>query len=242
MTTPSLRTVMLTSDTTHHTYYAAKLNERFPLQGIFVEAADHSAPFETAHPFEDERAIYERDVLLAGIDASIAKVADTWFVDSMNEERSVAALKDLRPDVVLVFGTGKLLPRVIDVPTVACLNLHGGNPEQYRGLDTHLWAIYHQDFKNLVTTLHHVDAELDTGDIVLQSQLPLPDRCELHELRAINTKVCLDLSVMTLHALESMGTLPSRKLVERGRYYSHMPTVLKEVCVQRFKHHVARGI
>ena len=49
-------------------------------------------------------------------------------------------------------------------------NLHGGDPEKYRGLDSHYWSIYHNDFKSLITTLHKVRPILDTGEIVLQGK------------------------------------------------------------------------
>jgi methionyl-tRNA formyltransferase len=158
----------------------------------------------------------------------------------VNDDEGVTALRKLSPDVVLVFGTGKILPSVIEVAQVACLNLHGGNPEAYRGLDTHLWAIYHSDFDNLVTTLHHVDAQLDTGEIVFQSQLHLTKDSKLHELRSINTEVCIDISLLALTSLQSRGSLPSRKQIDMGRYYSFMPTVLKEICLKKFERHVAQ--
>src|SRR5262249_30235149 len=110
----------------------------------------------------------------------------------------------------------------------------------YRGLDTHLWTIYHEDFANLVTTLHHLDADLDTGDIVVQSALPLAKGMHLHELRAVNTRTCVDLTATALGALHRLGTMPRRKQFGRGRYYSFMPAVLKPLCVQRFERFTER--
>ena len=126
----------------------------------------------------------------------------------------------------------------MEVVFFACLNLHGGNPERYRGLDTHLWSIYHNDFGDLVTTLHHVDADLDTGDIVFQSKLKVEAGTRLHQLRAINTKVCVNLFLVALGAFQSIGWLPSREQVSHGRYYSYMPAVLKEECIRKFNRYV----
>ncbi len=120
------------------------------------------------------------------------------------------------------------------------LNLHGGNPEHYRGLDTHLWAIYHNDFDNLVSTLHSVDSGIDTGDIIFQSQIRLEPGTRIHHLRSLNTLICTDLSLTALSLIESGVGLPSRRQLQRGRYYSFMPAVLKEVCVRAFDRHVAR--
>jgi methionyl-tRNA formyltransferase len=157
----------------------------------------------------------------------------------MNEPAAIAGLESVAPEVLLVFGTGRLRPEVFARARVACLNLHGGNPEHYRGLDSHLWAIYHGDWDNLVSTLHHVDPELDTGDIVAQSQIRLDRTSRLPELRAANTQACLDLSLLALESLAARGRVPARRQVQRGRYYSFMPAVLKEECARKFARHVA---
>ena len=230
--------VLLTTETTHHTYYAWKLVERFPLQAIIVESRQATPSFETFHPFEQERDAYERETLLAGCRSTLRDVAPAHIVDSGNDAEGVTLLTRLKPEVLLVFGAGKLLPPAIRAASVACLNLHGGNPECYRGLDSHLWAIYHDDFGQLLTTLHVVDDGLDTGDIVQQTRLPLARGCRLHQLRAINTQACLELSLSALETLRSTGTLPTRQQTRRGTYYSFMPSALKETCVQKFAAHM----
>ena len=233
-----MRVVLLTTDTTHHTYFVWKLNEVFPLQAIFLERKKTTPHFDTFHPFESLRDVYEREVLLRDFNGTISDVTDTRSFESMNDEKCVFALQAMKPDVVIVFGTGKLYMPLIRMSSVACLNLHGGNPERYRGLDTHLWAIYHDDFHDLVTTLHHVDADLDTGDIVLQSELRFEPNTQLHQMRTINTKVCINLSLISLYAFQYIGFLPSRRQVRCGRYYSFMPAVLKEVCVRKFDRYI----
>jgi len=83
-----------------------------------------------------------------------------------------------------VFGTGVLRAEVLEVQPRKTLNLHGGDPEEYRGLDTHLWAIYEEKFSALVTTLHRVDKGIDTGEIVERTALRLKKSMELFQLRA----------------------------------------------------------
>lgn len=227
---------LLTTETTHHTYYAWKLAERFPLASIVVETHEVQAPFETFHPFEAERDAYERDVLLAGFKGGLGAVASVHAVDTAND--AVSHLRTLAPDVIIVFGTGRLPPEAI-AATPCCLNLHGGNPEEYRGLDTHLWAIYHRDFDNLVTAVHHVDKELDSGDLVDCVRIPLRRAMPLHELRGRNTDVCVEMSLKALGTLEKSGHVGGRPQATRGRYYSFMPAVLKDRCVRQFERHTA---
>jgi len=229
-----MKLTLLTTDTPHHRFFAWRLHERYPLRSIWLERRCGRAPFPTAHPFEDRREAYERAVLLAGAPDDLRDLCEVHEVESMNATGPARALAVEGPEVLLVFGTGKLTPSVFGTARIACLNLHGGHPEHYRGLDSHLWAIYHGDWDSLVTTLHHVDATLDTGDIVLQTALRFERSTELHELRATNTRACLALSLLALDGLSATGQLPSRRQVQRGRYYSFMPAVLKEECVRKF--------
>ena len=235
-----MKLILFTTNTIHHLYFASKVIEHFPLQAIFLETKSSVPGYDTYHPFETLRDAYERDVLLSGVKLTFAELSSTRRFESVNDGESLAALQTLSPDAVIVFGTGKLLRAVIQVPPIACLNLHGGNPERYRGLDTHLWAIYHRDFNDLVTTLHHIDSSLDAGNIVFQSQLTLNRDCRLHELRSINTKICVDLTVLALQSLKTTGRLPSRTQVSQGRYYSFMPSTLKEECLRNFNQHIAQ--
>lgn len=235
-----MKVVVLTTETTHHTYYVRQVSARYPLQSIVLERWRAAAPFETAHPFENRRDEYERDLLLAGGPPSCAELPGVHHCARVNDHAVVAMLRQAKPDVILAFGTGRMTSDVFGAAGVACLNLHGGNPEEYRGLDSHLWTIYHRDFDNLVTTLHRVDEGLDTGDVVLQSALAIPPGTELHQLRAINTQTCVDLTLRALETLSRHGSLPSHKQSRRGRYYSHMPGCLKQECLITFRRHTTR--
>lgn len=234
-----MRVILLTTETPHHLFYAWQMAKSCELDAIFVEAGCAPFAFPVKHPYEDVRDRYEQDVLLAGVPKRLESIAPVLRFANMNHPPAIAALRAKEPDVVLVFGTGKLLPEIVAVPKWTCLNLHGGNPETYRGLDSHLWAIYHGDFENLVTTLHLISPELDAGDIVMSTSLPIYNRAELHQLRAINTQSCVDMSSAALAILRSGGRLPTRRQLARGRYYSAMPAVLKDICVAKFLNYTA---
>jgi Formyl transferase len=227
---------LLTTDTTHHRFFAWQLAERARLDAVVLETAHATPPFPTAHPFEKQRDAYEREVLLGDYCAPFEDFAAAQTVGSINDAEP--SLRALAADVVIVFGTGLLRSGLIASAGNACLNLHGGNPEEYRGLDSHLWAIYHGDYPNLVTTVHRIDEQLDNGDIVFQTALQLSAQTSLQELRAVNTRACVDLSVLALRSFESTGTVPARPQVRKGRYYSFMPAVLKDRCVSSFNAYV----
>jgi methionyl-tRNA formyltransferase len=236
-----MKLAVLTTRTPHHAFFVRALAEGGHDVVAFCETAQPPRqPFETHHPFEDERDRYEWGLWFDGKETDIADLAPTRDVSTMNDRAAVVALADEQADAVIAFGTGPLRAPVIAIGPDRIFNLHGGDPQEYRGLDTHLWAIFHRDFSGLVTTLHRVDAELDTGEIVGQEPIPLSPGMPLYALRAANTVICVQLAKSAAEALRCDGAVISRRQRRRGRYYSAMPADLKGVCKARFDAHVRK--
>ena len=116
--------------------------------------------------------------------------------------------------------------------------MHGGDPETYRGLDSHLWAIYHNDWTNIITTLHILNEHLDDGEIILKKSLDISKLTDLSQLRALNTSACLELTISALNSYKKTGFFLKNKQKNKGRYYSFMPACLKEVCAKKFSNYV----
>jgi len=230
-----MRLALLTTRTLHHAWFLRELNAEYPVGLVLEETRAVSPPFAVAHPFEAERDAYERQRWFSEQPEASAWGARPLRFVSLNEPEAVAQLRSFRPDIAVVFGTGRLSPEVIAACPGGLINLHGGDPERYRGLDTHLWAIYHGDVSGLVTTLHVVDSTLDTGAIVGKLPIPIVAGMKLHQLRAANTETCLALVRSACAEYQRSGQIPGQAQNKLGRYYSYMPTCLKEVCLAKFE-------
>lgn len=230
-----MRLAVLTTETPHHTYFVQELQKTFGVSIVLEETCINSPTFNTWHPFEDERTSYEQQEFFEGADRRLRDVAETLRVGTVNDAAAVSCLKSMAPDVIMVFGTGLIKPPVIRIAEQGIINLHGGNPEEYRGLDSHLWAIYHNDFSGLVNTLHRINPVLDDGELILQLPIPIPEGTQLMQLRSLNTHVCLQLTLAALAMYERNGSFESHPQRTRGRYYSFMPSPLKDICVNRFE-------
>ena len=230
-----MRIVVLTTETPHHGYFVHQVSKEFPLEAVFVETRIPRPAFDAYHPFEDERDEYERQVFFGGKNSRMRDFRPTFEVGSCNDSDAVARIKGINPEFIIVFGTGKLSNEVISVCPHAIINLHGGDPEKYRGLDTHLWAIYHGDFQQLIATLHHLNEDLDDGAIILQASVPIEAGVRLHQLRQLNTNVCITLALSAIDMYSRHRAFVSRPQRKMGRYYSFMPAALKEICRCRFE-------
>lgn len=231
-----MKIIVLTSETLHHAYFVKKLVEKFPVERVVVETKSIKPAFDTFHPFEEIRDEYERNEFFKGIKARLSDDENTLIVDSVNDSKFISYLKRLSPDIIFVFGTGKLNEELIRICPHGIINFHGGDPERYRGLDSHLWSIYNNDFDSFIVTLHKVNDRLDDGEILQQKPIPLFRGMKLFQLRKYNTEVCIELAYSALVDREKQNGhflfKPQRK---KGRYYSFMPSDLKEICVRSFE-------
>lgn len=226
---------ILTTETSHHAYFIREVHKKFPIAIVLNDSKVLQAPFEVKHPFESIREEYEKKIWFDGSGMKISDFAETYDVEDVNGQPSMEILQKAKCDLLFVFGTGKISARFITAFEGKIYNLHGGDPEEYRGLDSHLWAIYHSDFTNLITTLHSVNETLDGGEIVSRQRLTLTRNMKIHQLRAVNTLVCVDLVIQALNDFSTKKTLSTFKQKKIGRYYSFMPSVLKEVCAKKFE-------
>jgi len=72
-----VKIALLTTDTTHHRYFCWKLQDRFPIDLVLLESRSAKPGFETHHPFEDQRDVYEREELLRGCPQSFDEMTQT---------------------------------------------------------------------------------------------------------------------------------------------------------------------
>jgi methionyl-tRNA formyltransferase len=96
-----------------------------------------------------------------------------------NRVRKPEALADiaaLRPDLIVVAAYGQILPRaLLDMPTVACINLHASLLPRHRGAAPAQASILAGDTVSGITVMYLAEG-LDTGDILLQRELPIRHR------------------------------------------------------------------
>jgi methionyl-tRNA formyltransferase len=88
-------------------------------------------------------------------------------------EESVAKIRALAPDVIVVMAYGQILPRsALEIPRIACLNLHASLLPRHRGAAPIQAAIVAGDRETGISVMY-MDEGLDTGDVLLQSQLEI---------------------------------------------------------------------
>ncbi|HWO28548.1 MAG TPA: methionyl-tRNA formyltransferase [Candidatus Acidoferrum sp.] len=119
-------------------------------------------------------------------------------------------LSDLNPDAIIVVGYGRIIPQwMLDLPPLGNINLHASLLPKYRGAAPIQWAIARGENVTGVTTMK-IDAGLDTGDILLQQEIPIAPDDTAETLSPKLAAVGADLTVATLASLPG-GTIQPRK-------------------------------
>src|SRR6266513_4067997 len=102
----------------------------------------------------------------------------------IKERQAIEEIRALEPDVIVVMAYGQILPRdVLEIPKVACLNLHASLLPRWRGAAPIQAAVAAGDRETGITVMY-MDQGLDTGDILLQHKLdvlPTDTGGSLHE-------------------------------------------------------------
>src|SRR5437763_3334209 len=85
-------------------------------------------------------------------------------------QEAIDAIRIMNPDVIVVMAYGQILPReVLEIPKVACLNLHASILPRWRGAAPLQAAIAAGDRETGITVMY-MDERIDTGDILLQKK------------------------------------------------------------------------
>src|SRR5205085_12266173 len=109
-------------------------------------------------------------------EASRASSLPLSEVDAIRDESSMRAIREARPDVLVVVAFGEILPAaVLGLPEIAPVNLHFSLLPELRGADPVRAAILDGRERTGVTTMW-MDEGLDTGDVLLQERIAIaPD-------------------------------------------------------------------
>ncbi|HLV88683.1 MAG TPA: methionyl-tRNA formyltransferase [Candidatus Sulfotelmatobacter sp.] len=120
-----------------------------------------------------------------------------------NNEEFRSQLASLSPAAIIVVGYGRLIPQwMLDLPPLGNINLHGSLLPKYRGAAPIQWAIANGETFTGVTTMR-LDAGLDTGDILLQSDLAIAPEDTSETLAPRLAETGAGLLVQTLRGLQA---------------------------------------
>jgi methionyl-tRNA formyltransferase len=115
------------------------------------------------------------------------------------------------PDVLISVGAPVIFGRrVLDVPTIAAINVHNGLVPRYRGHFATFWEIYYDEPRSYVC-IHKMESKVDSGDVLAWERVEVSQVSSFFELMLEKKRSGGALLARLLREIESKGRLPDAK-------------------------------
>lgn len=126
----------------------------------------------------------------------------------VREAECIEELRKYNADIMVVVAFGQILPKeILDMTPYGCVNVHASLLPKYRGAAPIQWSIIDGEKVTGVTTMQ-MDEGLDTGDMLLKTEIPMDEKetgGSLHDkLAEAGAKLCVE----TLEALQNKTVTP----------------------------------
>jgi methionyl-tRNA formyltransferase len=143
----------------------------------------------------------------------------------IKDQTVIDAIRALQPDVIVVMAYGQILPLdVLEIPKIACLNLHASLLPRWRGAAPIQAAIAAGDHETGITVMY-MDEGLDTGDMLLQRTidiLPAEAAGSLHNRLAKVAPEAL------LESLELLAKASAPRTPQKNALATYAPKLKRE--------------
>lgn len=131
--------------------------------------------------------------------------------DKIKKQENIDILKSYNPDVIVVVAYGQILSKeILTLPKYGCINVHASLLPKLRGAAPLNWAIINGETKTGVTTMQ-MDVGLDTGDMLLKSEVEIDEDMNVGELHDILMHKGASLLIETLDKLEKNEINPQKQ-------------------------------
>jgi folate-dependent phosphoribosylglycinamide formyltransferase PurN len=157
----------------------------------------------------------------------------------LHQRKSLAFLRELKPDVLVYTGGGILRRALLEIPTIGVLNTHAGVLPHYRGMNVTEWALLAGAVPG--TTLQLIDAGIDTGPILSIKPVELTERdTTIERLRQRVADLTVDQLVEGVVALADGTAQRQPQKPGEGKQYFVMHEKLLALAERRLRQRVRR--
>ena len=130
-------------------------------------------------------------------------------------------VNDIEADLIVVVAYGFIIPKeILESKQYGCFNIHPSKLPRWRGAAPLQRTIIAGD-KETAICIMQMDEGLDTGDVLMQKNLPLKDNITLTELHDICADIGAGLLIKTLYDIDNIIPI---KQTEDGLVYAHKLT------------------
>ena len=144
-----------------------------PTLKALLRTPEHEVVAVVAQP---DKPVGRKQILTPPATKALAVSAGVSVLQPLKIRQAVEVLRALNADVFVVIAYGQIFPHsVLELPKLACLNIHASLLPRHRGAAPIQAAIRDGDAESGVTIMW-MDEGMDTGDALLEARIPIrPD-------------------------------------------------------------------
>lgn len=129
----------------------------------------------------------------------------------IREDECVEKLRQYNADIMVVIAFGQIIPKeILEMVPYGCVNVHASLLPKYRGAAPIQWSIIDGEAVTGVTTMQ-MDEGLDTGDMLLKTEVPITAEETGESLHDKLAKAGAALCVETLAKLQEGSIVPEKQ-------------------------------
>lgn len=177
--------------------------EKDPIQGHFEERYQTEARFFHGHDYFRCKAL---PVLYKEV--------------NLNYVYNVVC--NFEPDAIVVYGSWIIKEPLLSIlPTGKIINIHLGLSPYYRGSGTNFWPFVNDELEYVGATMIHLDAGIDTGDIITHVRPVIEIDDNVHTIGCKVIKLSVEVVIEILSEMDKGKTLNRVKQwkVENSHFY-----------------------
>jgi methionyl-tRNA formyltransferase len=199
--------------------FRALMAAGFDLRAVVMPAPRGTAPLTTLPPLLPSASAGKIRLLtaptLTGEEAErhvddLARTAGipVFLVPSLAHPAAIAAIAACEPDVIAVSCFPlRIPPALLDLPRYGCVNVHPSLLPKGRGAEPVFWTIRNGEAETGVT-IHLMDTEFDSGPILVQERVAVPEGIRLPDLERQLAELGGRLLVQAIEGLISGRIVP----------------------------------
>lgn len=157
---------------------------------------------------------------------AIAHNLPVWQPQRVKKDiETLTQLQQSDADVFVIVAYGQILSqKILDMPKLGCVNVHGSILPKYRGAAPIQWCLYNGEKETGITTML-MDAGMDTGAMLLTATTPIGLLDNAQDLAQSLSTIGGDLLLETLLKLESQEIEP---VLQNNSEATYAPLIQKQ--------------
>ena len=216
--------MILTADKPRHMRFAALLIKKFGAKLIIernTSKSSYTSPLLKKHFEEFERT--EREWFRPTDEEKALLLGSTLCTlppKSVNDPKVLAVIKEMDPELIIVYGTSIIGRELIGAFPKRIINVHAGLSPYYRGSGCNVYPFLNNELEYVGITIHFMDEGVDTGDIILQGRPEFEESDNTHTVGCKTVELAAKLMERVVDRRMGGEQLPSRRPdLGKGKVY-----------------------